>query len=398
MKKGVYILILMMTSLTLSACSYSSDGQLSKEEKVADFKYMYKVVKEGYPYLDVNKRLNNIDWLENKNEYLKRIKNTKNDSEFKVEMENIISDLNNDHTELIDSSFKYNELKNTYVPYGWYDFFDDDIVNKRYNNLTYSQLSSQGNPVGELTVKDVVDNEVGYIYLPNMSSNENDLKTVVEYIKTLKNHKALIIDIRGNRGGNDAFWKNIVNRLIKEDVKTKGYMFFRSENEVIKNYINIRGISLEPIENLPQEIKNKAPKEVSEKFSGFSSSVENVIEPYRISPYESINFEGNIYLLVDEAVFSSAESFAIFCKDSNFATIIGQTTAGDGGGCDPVLFDLKNSGFIVRMSSDMYLTEEGICNEEFKTTPDYIIEDSKRDLNFDKDDCVQKALELEGIR
>ena len=77
MKKGVYILILMMTSLTLSACSYSSDGQLSKEEKVADFKYMYKVVKEGYPYLDVNKRLNNIDWLENKNEYLKRIKNTK---------------------------------------------------------------------------------------------------------------------------------------------------------------------------------------------------------------------------------------------------------------------------------------------------------------------------------
>lgn len=398
MKKGVYILILMMTSLTLSACSYSSDGQLSKEEKVADFKYMYKVVKEGYPYLDVNKRLNNIDWLENKNEYLKRIKNTKNDSEFKVEMENIISDLNNDHTELIDSSFKYNELKNTYVPYGWYDFFDDDIVNKRYNNLTYSQLSSQGNPVGELTVKDVVDNEVGYIYLPNMSSNENDLKTVVEYIKTLKNHKALIIDIRGNRGGNDAFWKNIVNRLIKEDVKTKGYMFFRSENEVIKNYINKRGISLEPIENLPQEIKNKAPKEVSEKFSGFSSSVENVIEPYRISPYESINFEGNIYLLVDEAVFSSAESFAIFCKDSNFATIIGQTTAGDGGGCDPVLFDLKNSGFIVRMSSDMYLTEEGICNEEFKTTPDYIIEDSKRDLNFDKDDCVQKALELEGIR
>lgn len=359
---------------------------------------MYKVVKEGYPYLDVNKRLNNIDWLENKNEYLKRIKNTKNDSEFKVEMENIISDLNNDHTELINSSFKYNELKNTYVPYGWYDFFDDDIVNKRYNNLTYSQLSSQGNPVGELTVKDVVDNEVGYIYLPNMSSNENDLKTVVEYIKTLKNHKALIIDIRGNRGGNDAFWKNIVNRLIKEDVKTKGYMFFRSENEVIKNYINKRGISLEPIENLPQEIKNKAPKEVSEKFSGFSSSVENVIEPYRISPYESINFEGNIYLLVDEAVFSSAESFAIFCKDSNFATIIGQTTAGDGGGCDPVLFDLKNSGFIVRMSSDMYLTEEGICNEEFKTTPDYIIEDSKRDLNFDKDDCVQKALELEGIR
>ena len=398
MKKGVYILILMMTSLTLSACSYSSDGQLSKEEKVADFKYMYKVVKEGYPYLDVNKRLNNIDWLENKNEYLKRIKNTKNDSEFKVEMENIISDLNNDHTELIDSSFKYNELKNTYVPYGWYDFFDDDIVNKRYNNLTYSQLSSQGNPVGELTVKDVVDNEVGYIYLPNMSSNENDLKTVVEYIKTLKNHKALIIDIRGNRGGNDAFWKNIVNRLIKENVKTKGYMFFRSENEVIKNYINKRGISLEPIENLPQEIKNKAPKEVSEKFSGFSSSVENVIEPYRISPYESINFEGNIYLLVDEAVFSSAESFAIFCKDSNFATIIGQTTAGDGGGCDPVLFDLKNSGFIVRMSSDMYLTEEGICNEEFKTTPDYIIEDSKRDLNFDKDGCVQKALELEGIR
>ena len=45
----------------------------------------------------------------------------------------------------------------------------------------------------------------------------------------------------------------------------------------------------------------------------------------------------------------SSESFSMFCKETKFATLIGQTTGGDGGGLDPVLFKLKNSGLIVRM-------------------------------------------------
>lgn len=393
MKKITYILILSILSLILVSCDNINKNQLSKREKIKDFEYLYEVIKEGYPYLDVNKRLNNVDWIENKKEYLEKIKKTKNDEEFKSEMAKIVSDLNNDHTKLVETSYEYTNFKNIYYTSGWYDFFDDDNVKDRYDNLVYRQPSSNSRATGSLTVKDVIDDKIGYMYLPEMSSSEKDLEPVVEYIQTLKNHQALIIDIRGNGGGSDGYWSNIVSRLIKEDVKTNGYMLFRSDNEVVKNYVDKRGIAIEPIDNLPKEVKKNAPIEVSQKFTGYSSFVERGIQPY-----ESINFDGNIYLLVDEFVYSSAESFAIFCKDSKLATIIGETTKGDGGGYDPLIFNLKNSGLLVRMSSDMYLTKDGICNEEFKTTPDYIIENSKRSSSFAEDECINKVLEIEDVR
>ena len=56
--------------------------QLTKEEKIEDFEYMFKTIEEAYPFLEVNKRVNNVEWIANKEEYLEKIKNTKNDKEF----------------------------------------------------------------------------------------------------------------------------------------------------------------------------------------------------------------------------------------------------------------------------------------------------------------------------
>ena len=50
------------------------------------------------------------------------------------------------------------------------------------------------------------------------------------------------------------------------------------------------------------------------------------------------------------------------------------------------------------MASDMYLTGQGICNEEFKTKPDYEVSDVTRTKNFEDDKCIQKVLELENIK
>ncbi|WP_442952502.1 S41 family peptidase [Paraclostridium sp. AKS81] len=110
-----------------------------------------------------------------------------------------------------------------------------------------------------------------------------------------------------------------------------------------------------------------------------------------------MNFKGNIYLLTDKKVYSSSEFFAMFCKESKFATLIGGTTGGDGGGLDPALFELKNSGLIVRMASGMYLNKDGICDEEVKTIPDFEINNCERTKNVKDDKCINKVLELEHI-
>ncbi|MBS5938046.1 peptidase S41 [Clostridium sartagoforme] len=393
--KRKHLLVLLLLISVLSLIGYKSinifKSTLTQEEKVEDFLYMYDVIEKSYPYLEVNKRVNNVDWLANKENYLARIKKTKNDANFIKELNNILADLNNNHTHVISDSSFFEIVTNAYDRLGWYDFFDDEIVKKRYESIGKIEFNKKTFSTEDLILKDIVEEKVGYIFLPEMTprgeSIEENISITSEYIKTLENHESIVIDIRGNSGGNDAYWEEVISRIIPKSYNTSGYILFR-DSAIINNYVKSRDINTKDIKDLPKEIVNNGPVEITSKFKSFTKS------DWIVESKDSINFKGDIYLLVDKVVFSAAESFSIFCKENGIATLIGETTAGDGGGYDPVLFKLKNSGLIVRMASDMYLTNSGICNEEFKTTPDYIIENPKRTKNFSDDKCINKVLEL----
>lgn len=377
----------------------TSYKQLTTKEKIEDFEYMYKIIKEGYPFLQVNKRLNDIDWEANKEIYRKRIKNTKTDEEFVEAMSLIVSDLNSGHAEVIDDENIYKVYRDILIGNGWYDFWDDEKVVNRYKRIgsTFNNIEDII-PEKDILVKDVILGEVGYMHIPQMKSDyesrKKDMKVIGDYIKTLDNHRALIIDIRGNMGGDDSYWESIVSKLIDEDMTRTGYMLFREDNDVITNYMDKRidKNTLYRINKLPKKVMKNAPSETLDMFTSFSKA------NFKIDASSEDKFEGNIYLLVDNTVFSSAEAFAIFCKDTGFATIVGERTAGDGGGIDPVLFNLENSGLIVKMTSQMFLTGTGICNEEFKTTPDYKVSNCEITLDWKDDKCIGKVLELENIR
>lgn len=395
-KKIVFLVIIFIFTIALGRYTYSNTNELSNTEKVEDFNYMYNTIKNGYPYLDVNNRRNNIGWLENKDKYIKRIENTKSDQEFIEAMSSILSDLNNRHTEIIDNRKRYELFKRAYSNNNLYDFLNNNKVVDRYNSIKPKiEISKETFSKKELILKDVIKDKVGYIYLPSMASKngsiEKDLDMIGDYINTLGNHKALIIDIRENLGGSDRYWQGIASKLIKDDIRVNGYRIYRNDSEIIKKYTDAKNIKLQPIKKLPINVKNNAPDETLEKFSDFENTL------YDLKSNPNLKFKGNIYLIVDEKVYSSSEAFAIFCKETKFATLIGQTTGGDGGVIDPVLFNLKNSGLIVRMSSCMYLNKDGICDEEFKTIPDFKIEDCKRTSDFKDDNCIKKVLDIENI-
>ncbi len=103
-------------------------------------------------------------------------------------------------------------------------------------------------------------------------------------------------------------------------------------------------------------------------------------------------------MLVDDVVYSAAETFAVFAKESGFATLIGKTTGGDGIGSAPVLISLPNSGYIFRMSKELGTTSDGTCNEEYKTIPDYEVTIARKKENYLDDECIQKVLELENLK
>ncbi len=315
-KKVLFLVIILAFIILLGNSTYSQKNQLSEEEKVDDFNYVYNVVKTGYPYLGVNKRLNNIDWLANKDEYTKRIKNTENDEEFIEELSSILSDLNNKHTEVIDNKKRYELFKKSYSNNDWYDFLNDKKVVDRYDSMNLKiKMPDDIFVKKELILKDVIKGQIGYMYLPSMSSKNgsinNDLKIIGDYINTLEKHKALIIDIRGNLGGSDRYWQGIVSKLIKNDVKINGYRIYRNNNEIVKKYTNARNIKLNPVENLPASVKENAPKEIIKDFNDFEDT------SYTIKSTDDSKFKGNIYLLVDRKYIHHQSHLQCFVKKLN---------------------------------------------------------------------------------
>lgn len=105
---------------------------------------------------------------------------------------------------------------------------------------------------------------------------------------------------------------------------------------------------------------------------------------YKIKQDEK-GYSGNIYLLVDRGVFSSSEGFAIFCKDSGWAKVVGnENTGGDGVGIDPIVFKLPNSGLAVRSTAEKGLNKDGSSNLENGTSLDLYMNSLDDLINYIK--------------
>ncbi|MDU5249439.1 MAG: S41 family peptidase [Clostridium perfringens] len=399
---------------TLVACGNKVDisTPLTEEQKIEDFNYLYKTIEENYPFLETNKRLNNVDWLSKNEEYLQRVKNTKSDIEFLMTLNSILSELNNGHTHMITNSSQFRDFREIYsMNKGWQKKVQLPVLNNKKALARYNidknekvQVLNQGKNentegIRNASTKDIVEGKIGYIYIPQMISYYNmgnDIELIDEYLNNIKEYQALIIDIRGNGGGDSYYWISyLVPKLIDKVYENTNYSFWK-DGEIINNYLKKSKVKYSTgfgeVKDLDTTKLVNLPVEVKEDFKYYSK---NTME---ISPSEdSIKFKGNIYMLVDKLVYSSSEAFASFAKQTGFATLIGERTGGDGIGSDPLLHMLPNSGYIFRFSKDMGTTADGTSNEEFKTEPDYEIQYAGKTGNFENDYCIKKVLELENI-
>ncbi|WBW95823.1 S41 family peptidase [Oceanirhabdus sp. W0125-5] len=399
-KKTISIfMIILLLGLVITGCVEKKPNTLTEEQKIEDFEYMYKIIKANYPFLEVNKRVNGIDWLAKKDEFMKEIKRCKNDEEYTEKLQNILSLLNNGHTKILDKDF-YEYLlsvcRDNKGAKPWLAELTQHHALKRYGyDMNKETDNSKRENVELVSVKDnvetkIVDDNIAYMKIKCFLINNAEMnkEQIRSFIKEIKELDALIIDIRGNKGGYDSFWKEgIVSSLIEKTLSTDFYLFIRG-GEFTEKFLNKNAL-LEV--NKAQHFKNMKylPPEILSDFKYYSK------ETIYVTPCESIKFKGRIFLLVDKNVYSSAEKFAVFAKETGFATLIGEKTGGDGIiECLP-LCTLPNSGLVMRFSTEMGTAESGICNEEHKTTPDYIV-DAEITENIEDDKCIQKVMELIG--
>lgn len=220
----------------------------------------------------------------------------------------------------------------------------------------------------------LADGKVGYVRVNGMQSGTDEgLKAFIERAKALP---ALIIDIRGNGGGTDSFWTEQIVKPLGFRVKTMDMLLSARSGSYLKPFLTCSGQAfVAPAEALtPRQLGNLPPELLTPSYCGIQDLRFDLPTP------TASDYAGRIYLLVDSGVYSSSESFAMFCKASRWATIVGTCTGGDGGGFDPVMLVLPNSGMLIRFALSYGLNPDGTASEEHHTTPDVLVQQSRDDM------------------
>lgn len=357
---------------------------LSTEEKIQDFDALCNILDESYPFWSEARKagVNRDDLYK---EYRRNIENTDTDIEYFKEVQYFLKEFEGlGHLGVLDGQ-TYQLYVDTFAESEGMlseaearaiaplkSVLTDDNVKKTYEMLDKSHsgfrsivglkeeyLEAESDmaetQISGLKTELLADGTVAYIKIPDFQlvNYETDKIKLTEFWKDAAGTSNLIIDIRGNSGGSDKYWEDLmVKPNAKETLVSERY-FLYNENEMTREYILANEITMPDV-----------------------MLVEAASNPYK----------GEIWVLVDEKVYSASENFVMFCKNTGFATLVGTPTGGDGGVADPILVSLPNSGLVVRFSIFYGLNADGTGNEAMGTTPDILISADE--------DALEKCLSL----
>lgn len=396
------------------------DNNLTEDQVREDFDYLWKILSENYPFFELNKRVNNIDFLAQKELYWQQVSQAKTRDDLYELLCQVLKELHNDHTTLLskkNDSFERNYYygllrplteEDKQLPYFKFimDVFGAEESLNYYGKLPENPDMSQpeslkiGNysDVNNVLVSSFNDNKIQYIRIDSFSYYyfKRDFKYIYDYIKNNKQAEAMIIDIRNNGGGYAKFWSELFVEPNVDKIYSKtNFLLFRdgAYNETyMKGYRDYMAETIYPIQNLDKNNFSKAQNEVFTEFKSYFREDENYM------PANSTGFKGKIYLLIGPGVYSAAEKFANFSKYTGFATLIGQKTGGDGLTRTPIFYTLPNSGIIGKYAYIYGMNANGEANEEYRTEPDYKLENIEQPVDLKKDPCINQVLELEKKR
>ena len=369
------------------------EAKVAPNYKLEDLDYLYSVLDQHYPFFKVNERITGKTWLDNKRAYKRLIKNTKNDAEFFIAMERILGDLNDSNLEILSGhDFKWNykniyrnlEANDNLNTMGFYGTLRSPHVMYRYQFDGVEDVILYGED--NLQTHIIVPSEIAYMKVKAMAGfevGESDYRKMINFLKEVEDYDKLIIDIRGNQGGEDDYWETLVELLTDRPLEATYYSFFKDGHRVDRDPYKVEGART--IQELDEVVLNQFPEEIKTDFSFYK------LQNIAILPTEDVQFKGKIYLLVDGDVNSQGENFAAFAQDTNFATLVGETTGGNSVFEDVPIAFLRNSKFAFSYSRELVINADGTINQETKTTPDIEI-DATIGSDYNEDKAIQAAI------
>lgn len=253
-------------------------------------------------------------------------------------------------------------------------------------DLTNTNISTAGieNKDYNTFKAELLPENILYIRIPEMDMMQYDSLRSKILGYSGKQFSKVIVDVRNNPGGNDAFWINLLGLLLDKKIELASTLLFKN-NEITKDYLN----KYENIDINKCTDFNVPFLSSKEAFVALHDTI--IIQP----EMKSLNYAGKIYLLVNENCFSSALSFLSAVRGSNRFVSVGQASGWFGGrGLTPFLFCLPNSNIIFSIEPAIDITRVSSIKEIMQDKPDveiplniddYIKENSYRGERYSKE-------------
>jgi hypothetical protein len=239
---------------------------------------------------------------------------------------------------------------------------------------------------------------MGVLSIPRSWRGEGEPKLVAIMDSVLeqmqKNHiQNLVVDIRGNPGGNDNTPAFVMGHLTKDTIQYYKSIYYRQLSfDAFKKVI-----STDP--NEPKFDFTADAKRFKRDKEGryWLTDAEWQGALYHYPPQRNTPFTGRVFLLATGENISAGSSFAALFKGSGRATIIGEETGSDynfviGGTALPII--LPNSGIMVRIPTlgTRYGFKEQVKGRG--TIPDITIIPTIADIIEGRDKAMETVIEL----
>jgi len=216
------------------------------------------------------------------------------------------------------------------------------------------------------------EDNIAYLRIASFMGNmEFDNETLLPFFDEIQNFEHLIIDIRGNGGGFAGYFPLlIVEQLISEPLNFTDYEFFISSERTAEYYVNPHGMTGGILQEVLPIADFMAERDLPYFNQDDLSLLDYVIirNVFMYPSENSVGFNGEIWLLVDEYSASASELAAILSIATGFATVVGEPTAGVTG----VLYTfaaLPNTGLLIRIDLGYTIDNYGLSIEEFGVIP-----------------------------
>lgn len=223
------------------------------------------------------------------------------------------------------------------------------------------------------------ERQVAYVRIPTFSDEKFE-RRAIELVQEFSAAKALVIDVRGNGGGNTP--GNLLATLMDRP--------YRSWTESTPITAGLFDYYREQYERADKTGWSDFQRGYLQNSADYFYRPQLMWQPMFTPPVAGA-YRGQVFLLVDSGCFSACEDFLVPFKDNRRATLVGEASGGSTG--QPYLHDFGN-GMSFRVSTKREYFPDGSPFEGIGILPDVSVELTAQDLATRKDAVLAKVLGL----